>query len=216
MSELLTSKGLCQAYQHQLTLKNLDFSLQCGEIVCMLGRNGSGKTTLLKVLANLLKPLRGQIHKSKQHDGTSLFLPDGFLYEDLTLGENLELYASLCATDETWEKDIMARLRLEDFLHNKVRKLSRGQKIRGALCRAFMQNASLYLLDEPFTGLDTTTMEHLAQLLAHLKSCGKTVVLATHHIEQVLSIADRWWLMEQGRLSSINNPEQLIAEWKKQ
>lgn len=216
MSELLASKGLSQAYQHQLTLKSLDFSLSCGEIVCMLGRNGSGKTTLLKVLANLLQPLRGEISKAPHYSGASLFLPEGFLYEDLTLGENLELYAKLCATDPAWKKDISTRLRLEDFLHNKVRKLSRGQKIRGALCRTFMQNASLYLLDEPFTGLDPSTMEHLAQLILYLKSCRKTVLLATHQIDPVISISDRWWLMEQGRLSTINNPAQVIAEWKKQ
>ena len=215
-SELLVAKGLCQSYQHRLILKGLDFTLATGEIVTMLGRNGSGKTTLLKVLASLLKPIRGTLSTRGDYAGASLFLPDGFLYEDLTLRENLDLYARLCLTNAAWRADISERLHLKDFIDNKVRNLSRGQKARGALCRTFMQNAALYLLDEPFTGLDPTTMERLAHLLAYLKSCGKTVLLATHHIDNVISIADRWWQMENGRLSLVTDPESLIAEWKRQ
>ncbi len=216
MPELLVATGLSQSYQHRLILKGLDFSLARGEIVSMLGRNGSGKTTLLKVLANLLKPARGSVTTDSNYAGTSLFLPDGFLYEDLTLGENLNLYAKLCATDTNWKNDISTRLHLADFIDNKVRNLSRGQKARGALCRTFMQNASLYLLDEPFTGLDPTSMERLTQLIAYLKSCGKTVLVATHHIENLVGVSDRWWQMENGRLHVVNNPSQLIEEWKHQ
>lgn len=215
-SELLTVQGLCQSYQHFLVLKDLDFSLNFGEVVSMLGRNGSGKTTLLKVLAHLLKPIRGTITTHPVSLGISLFLPDGFLYEDLTLRENLDLYARLCGTDANWQEEIRTRLGLGDFMDNKVRNLSRGQKIRGALCRTFMQNASLYLLDEPFTGLDPTTMSRLAQLLVYLKSKEKTILLATHHIDSVLKITDSWWQMENGRLNSVANPSQLIEEWKQQ
>ena len=216
MNELLVATGLCQSYQRRLILKGLEFSLSRGQIVSMLGRNGSGKTTLLKVLARLLKPVRGNVTTAADYDGASLFLPDGFLYEDLTLGENLDLYAKLCGTDSQWRQNISDKLHLSSFIDNKVRNLSRGQKARGALCRTFMQNASLYLLDEPFTGLDPTSMERLSQLMSYLKSCGKTILLATHHIDNVETISDAWWQMENGRLSVITDPQQLIADWKKQ
>lgn len=211
---LLHVTNLSQAYHHKTILKNLSFTLNRAEIVTILGRNGTGKTTLLKVLAGLLKPLRGQIKPSLDHTGMSLFLPDGFLYEDLSLMENLNLYAKLGGAALDWQQEMSERLGLHDFLNHPVRTLSRGQKIRGALCRTFLFDKSIYLLDEPFTGLDPTSIEKLVQLFRFLRTRGKTVLLSTHQMDSLWGVSDHWWQMENGQLLPLKNPEQLLEEWK--
>lgn len=211
---LLHVTKLSQAYHHKTILKNLNFALNHAEIVTILGRNGTGKTTLLKVLAGLLKPLSGQVGPSQDHTGISLFLPDGFLYEDLTLHENLKLYARLGSTDPSWLDEMIERLCLKDFLNHTVRTLSRGQKMRGALCRTFLFDKTLYLLDEPFTGLDQTSIERLVLLLKFLRTRGKTVLLSTHQIDSLLGSSDRWWQIKNGQLHDLENPAQLMESWK--
>lgn len=196
---LLSAKNLSQAYEHKIILKDVNLELRQGETVALIGANGSGKTTLLKVLAGLLKPKSGQIHKGPNFKGSSLFLPDHFLYEDFTLLENLNLYAELYQTDLEWKKNLIAQLNLIPFLDEKVRTLSRGQKIRGALCRSFLPKTSLYFLDEPLTGLDKASEENLLRLLHDLRAEGKTILLATHQTEPLQPLADRWWQMEKGR-----------------
>ena len=166
------------------------------------------------MLAKLLKPLSGTIDTYPGCRGVSLFLPDGFLYDTLTLHENLDLYRHLSGADPDWQHDIAERLGLGDFMHTQVRDLSRGQKIRGALCRCFLLKASLYLLDEPFTGLDPTSIEKLSQLLKFLRTQGKTIVLATHQIDSLLGISDRWWQIQNGQLHDLTDPLRLMEEWK--
>lgn len=197
----LLVQDLSQSYNHKKTLNKINLVIDGPQIITLLGANGAGKTTLLKVLAGLLHPLSGTYKFGAGHKGTSLFLPDGFLYEDFSLIENLRLYAKLSHTNDTWFYETLQRLDVEKFLEMKVRNLSRGQKIRGALCRAFLVDASLYLLDEPITGLDTASTAHFLEVIKLLKEQGKTILLSTHQPEKLLSLSDRWLQMDQGKLS---------------
>ena len=201
---LLSAKNLSQAYEHKIILKDIDLELWRGETITLVGANGSGKTTLLKVLAGLLKPRSGQIQKGPDFSGSSLFLPDHFFYEDLTLAENLTLYSQLYQTDFQWKETLVKQLNLIPFLDEKVRHLSRGQKIRGALCRSFLPRVSIYFLDEPLTGLDSGSEENFIKLLHDLRSQEKTILLATHQTQPLQGLSDRWWKMEKGRPVDFN------------
>lgn len=205
---LLSAKNLSQAYEHKIVLKDVNLELRRGETIALVGANGSGKTTLLKVLAGLLRPKSGEVKKDADFRGSSLFLPDHFLYEDFTLSENLSLYAQLYHTDPEWKNNLIAQLNVAPFLEEKVRHLSRGQKIRGALCRSFLPEVSVYFLDEPLTGLDKDSEKNLLQLLHDLRSQNKTILLATHQIQPLQACADRWWQMEKG------HPVDFSPPWK--
>ncbi|MBF0107335.1 MAG: ABC transporter ATP-binding protein [Deltaproteobacteria bacterium] len=179
-SYLLKVSGVSQAYAHRRVLKAISLLLYPAEIIAILGPNGSGKTTLLKVLAGFLKPLMGTISFGSAFGGVSLFLPEGFLYEDLSLRENLDIYARLCRTEKKRYDMLKDILSVDGFMDSQVKNLSRGQKMRGALCRAFLLDCSLYLLDEPLTGLDAESSSRLLSLFKIIKNQNKTIILSTH------------------------------------
>lgn len=195
---VLTLSQVSQSYGHRKVLRQIDFELQSREIAVLTGVNGVGKTTLLKVMSGLLKPDCGEI---KREGRVSLFLPEGYLYEDLTLAENFQLYRDLDGGDPEWTQDVASRLNLTHLLHERVRYLSRGQCARGALCRAFLMRAAYYLLDEPWSGLDAESSERLLKSLVHFREMGKAILVATHQPDLLSGIANRFAKLENGRLA---------------
>jgi ABC-type multidrug transport system ATPase subunit len=191
-----------QAYQYKKILHNIRLSLFPSQITLLLGPNGSGKTTLLKLLAGFLRPLTGKIEHNSKQPSTSLFLPQGSLYQDLSLHENLKLYACLYNTNEEWLQNVISWLELNNLLKQKIRNLSQGQKIRGALARTLLLQAPLYLLDEPLTGLDTHSILSVIKVLQKLKSQNKSILISTHQPEKLESIADHRIHLNKGRLVS--------------
>ncbi len=194
---LLALSQVSQSYGHRKVLRQIDFELRPREIAVLTGVNGVGKTTLLKVMSGLLKPDGGEI---KREGRVSLFLPEGYLYEDLTLLENFRLYRDLDGGDCEWTAEMAARLNLVSLLNERVCYLSRGQRARGALCRAFLMHAAYYLLDEPWSGLDAESSERLLGLLAYLRELGKGVLVVTHQPDLLSGIANRSARLENGRL----------------
>ena len=197
-SPLITVANLSQAYFRKKVIKKASFNLFASEIVGLLGPNGAGKTTLLKLLCGLLKKNSGSIDFVESFGGVSLYLPDGFLYEDLTLRENINLFASIFNSSLTHCDQIVEALSLSAFYDSHVRFLSRGQRVRGALCRTLLVDADLYLFDEPFTGLDKESVHNLIEILKNYKTQGKSICLSTHNPEYIQSVTDRWFRLSDG------------------
>ena len=185
---LLTVKNLVYGYTPRFPiLKKINFELHPGEIVLLTGANGSGKTTLIKVIAGLLRESSGEMTWGASGGGRSLFLPDSLLYHDLTLQENFRLYSALTKTPAAKLEKNIESLALKACLPLPFRTLSRGQKIRGALCRTFLSDVPLYLLDEPLTGLDAESIGRLQEVFASLAAQGKTVLMSAHESAEFAS-----------------------------
>ncbi len=197
---LVSVRNLSQVYSHRKILKSVSFDLYRSEIVVLQGPNGAGKTTLFKVLCGLLKKISGDITLSSGFLGTGLYLPDSFLYEDLSIRENLNLYALVLGCPPNKQQDLVQQFDITDFYDQRVRFLSRGQRVRGALCRAFLLNADLFVLDEPFSGLDAVSIRKLLEALTAFRAQGKTILLSTHSVEDIGPITDRWMEINKGRL----------------
>lgn len=183
------------SYGRHLVLEKIDFKISSGEFILLVGENGSGKTTLLKILAGLLFPTKGKVLRS-QNFSTNLHLPQVSLYPELSLRENFDFYSRLYQTHSDDLSHLIDLFKLKKFLYKPVEELSFGQRIRGDLVRTFMKESSLYILDEPFTGLDTDSQEILKSYMKLKLEEGKSIIISSHQP----AIVDEF----QGRLVSLN------------
>ena len=163
------------AYHTKPILKGLSLNISEKSHVWIQGSNGSGKTTLLKLISGLLKPTEGSITKKGV---SNLFLPEAGFYGELTVRENLLFYARLYQTPLNRIKTLSQYFQLDRFFDESFAYLSRGQKTRALLACVFLADVPIYLLDEPFSALDTQTRKALVSFIQNLK--GKTLLLTSH------------------------------------
>jgi len=150
------------SYGADLVLENISLNLANGQIAGLIGPNGSGKTTLLKLIAGLLKTKKGLL---KTTESISWYAVGESLYLDLTLIENLELFARLYSEDHSQIESFIEALQVGKLANQRVRHLSHGQSVRASIARTFLKNASLYILDEPFNGLDDESITQVCSII---------------------------------------------------
>ncbi len=190
-------------------LQGVSCRVRAGEIVCLFGPNGAGKTTLLRVLATLLQPSAGHLRLFGQVPTAAAvrrrlgFLGhESFLYPDLTPVENLTFYSrayQLTNAAERTEK-VLEQVGLQQWRDTQVRIFSRGMEQRLSLARTLLHDPDLFLLDEPYAGLDARGITTLQSVLVTAKDRGKTVVLTTHDFALGLDIASRALILHRGRI----------------
>lgn len=185
---------LTKTYPQKSVFKDFEMQIKDGEIVCILGSSGVGKTTLLNALARLIDfegELEGVPEKVSYVFQTPRLLPH------LTVKQNL-----FYALEGVREEKIMEMLKKSYLLECQDRKtklLSGGERKRVSLARAFLSDAKLLLMDEPFNSVDTALKLRLISLFAKLwQAEKKTVVLVTHDIEEALMLADKIVVLKQG------------------
>jgi len=178
-------------------LRNLNFTLEAGDCVALLGRNGAGKTTLIHLMSGLSRPTEGTLKITRR---VSLLGHGIGVYDELSARENLLFFAGLATVPvdvEAW----LEKVNLKDVADAPLREYSRGMRQRLALARAFMGEPELLLLDEPFTSLDDKATALLQTLLAQALARKATIVLSTHQIPEAMALATRILFLERGKLA---------------
>jgi heme exporter protein A len=207
---LLEARGLRRSFGRVHILRDIDVTLRAGECLAVIGPNGAGKTTLLRMLAGLLRPDAGEITVLGERLGRGPAMVRGaigllshqtLLYDDLTLLENLTFAARLYGVNHPVAVALAAleAAGLADRSSELPRRLSRGLQQRAAVARALVHSPSLILMDEPFTGLDSTAADRLLADLRTRLSQGAGLMLVTHDLAGVWDIATRVAVLVQGR-----------------
>ncbi len=206
---LLRLEGVCAGYGGGTVLEGLNLTVHAGEVVALLGRNGVGKTTTLRTMMGALRPSAGRI----VFDGTDItalradrvnrlgmsIVPEGRrLFPNLTVQENLKLAtrAGGASLDEIHE--LFPKLRL--LMRSRAENLSGGERQMVAISRALMVPSRLILLDEPFEGLAPAVVQEVRDAVAKL-SRRASLVIVEHHAQTVLAMADRAYVLVNGRVA---------------
>jgi heme ABC exporter ATP-binding subunit CcmA len=178
---VIHAAGLGKRYGAKRVFDRLDFELERGDFVVVTGPNGSGKTTLLRLVAGLAAPTAGELEVAVGRAQLGFVGHEPLVYRELTALENLDLYGRLYRVPERRERIgmLLERFGLWDARGQRVASFSRGMLQRLALCRAFLHEPELYVLDEPFTGLDDEGAALLDRELAERRPRG-TFLVATH------------------------------------
>lgn len=219
---MLKIENLTGGYVNIPVLKNISFEVNDGELVGLIGLNGAGKSTTINEIIGLLTPYQGQITL----DGLTLandqadyrkkigFIPETpSLYEELTLREHLETVAM--AYDLEFEaamaraNELLKLFRLSDKLDWFPINFSKGMKQKVMIICAFMVNPSLFIVDEPFLGLDPLAISDLTDLLAQEKAKGKAILMSTHVLDAAEQMCDRFVILHHGQVRAVGNLAEL-------
>lgn len=184
---MLDARKLTCTRDERTLFSELSFTVSAGEMVQVAGQNGAGKTSLLRILAGLAQPEGGEVC----WQGTAIARQRDIYHQDLlwlghqpgiktalTAFENLSFYHADCAETLRWQA--LAQAGLVGFEDVQVNQLSAGQQRRVALARLWLSTAKLWILDEPFTAIDTAGVEKLTRQMARHTEDGGMVILTTH------------------------------------
>lgn len=201
---VLECKNLAIGYENRIVLRNLNFTINEGEYVCLFGDNGSGKSTLVKTILGLIPKSRGEINFAKDISQRSIgYLPQhnenladfpASVYEVVRSGcLNRTGFRPFYNKQEAKRtRDMMKVLEISDLENRSYSELSGGQQQRVLLARALCATDKLLVLDEPFTGLDATTAKNLHEALSKInKELGVTLIIVSHFIEDLLKYSTK-------------------------
>jgi heme exporter protein A len=182
--------GVGRRFRDKPVLRGVTFELGRGGFLVVTGPNGSGKTTLLRLCAGLLSPTEGTLQVEPTRGRIGFLGHEPLVYRELTPLENLELYGRLYRVPERRERIgmLLERFDLWDVRHERAGSFSRGMLQRLGLCRTFLHEPDLLILDEPFNALDAEGGSLLDRELAERQGA-RTFLLATHDPDRVASLA---------------------------
>lgn len=198
-------------------MDGVDLTVPRGQVLALLGPNGAGKTTLLDMVLGFTDPTSGSIEVAGQvprnavtHGLVGAVLQSGGLLEDLTVGQSVAFVAD-CHRRHLPVADVLARADLERISSRKVKKCSGGERQRLRFGLALLTDPQLLILDEPTAGMDVAARASFWQTMHAEAARGRTVVFATHYLEEAADFADRIVLLDRGRVHADGTVRELTA-----
>ncbi|MBP1039874.1 ABC transporter ATP-binding protein [Vagococcus sp. BWB3-3] len=222
----LVIKNLTGGYGHIPVLKDISFEVNKGEMVGLIGLNGAGKSTTIKNIIGLLTPQKGRI----EIDGEILqsnpesyrqkigYIPETpALYEELTLKEHIEVTAMAydIPVEEAHKRAqvLLKTFRLENKLEWFPSHFSKGMKQKVMVLCAFLIEPSLYIIDEPFLGLDPLAIHALLELMNDMRQQGAAILMSTHILATAEKYCDRFVVLHEGKIRAVGTIEDLRREF---
>ena len=225
---ILSAKGLHKQYGKRMVVKDVDVSLERGEIVGLLGPNGAGKTTSFYMITGMIKPTKGNIFLDdyeitndamykRARKGIGYLAQEPSIFGKLTVEDNLKLVLEL--RKDLTEKDQREKMELllQDLsvLHlaqSKGNTLSGGERRRVEIARCLCMDPDFILLDEPFAGVDPIAVEEIQGIVHSLKQKKIGVLITDHNVRETLSITDRSYLLFDGQILKSGTSESLAND----
>jgi len=223
---MLTLENINAYYGDLQALWGISLQVQEGELVALVGPNGAGKTTTLRVITGLLKPASGTIHlhaesltKDPPHKivelGVSQVPEGGRIFTKMTVLENLELgaYGAQARRErqQTLKEVFTFFPRLEERQKQVAGTLSGGERQMLAIARALMSKPKLLLLDEPSFGLAPILVQFMFEMIRQINQRGITILLVEQNVRAALELADRAYVIENGRIVGQGTHQELLA-----
>ena len=224
----LSAKGLHKQYGKRMVVKQVDVSLERGEIVGLLGPNGAGKTTSFYMITGMIKPTMGDVFLDdfnitndamykRARKGIGYLAQEPSIFGKLTVEDNLKLVLEM-RTDLT-KKDQLKKMKslLEDLSvshlsQSKGNTLSGGERRRVEIARCLCMDPDFILLDEPFAGVDPIAVEEIQGIVHSLKKKEIGVLITDHNVRETLSITDRSYLLFDGQILKSGTSEFLAND----
>ncbi|MEH6940611.1 amino acid ABC transporter ATP-binding protein [Bacillus sp. JJ722] len=227
MEKVIDIQHVSKRFGTHEVLKDINFSVNKGEVVCIIGSSGSGKSTLLRCVNLLEKPSGGKIiyHNENiledKHDIYEYRTKLGMVFQQFNLFNNHNALKNcvvgqvkvLKRSKEEAEKIAMKFLKvvgMEKYIHAKPSQLSGGQKQRVAIARALSMEPDVLLFDEPTSALDPEMVGEVLKVMKELAQTGLTMLIVTHEMDFAREVSDRVVFMDNGIIAEEGSPEQIF------
>ena len=216
--------NLNKKYKNTLAVKNINFQINKGMIIGLLGPNGCGKSTTIGMMLGLIKPTSGSVfinNKDIETNRTDLLQKMNFispyieLPKKLTIEENLEVYGRIYGVKNLKDKifELMEKLNLTEFKKRKTGELSSGQKNRVSLAKALINDPEILLLDEPTASLDPDVGDYVRSIIEDFSSNNKkTILIASHNMIEIERLCDEVMMMKKGEIIDMGKSKDLISK----
>ena len=225
---ILSAKGLHKQYGKRMVVKDVDVSLERGEIVGLLGPNGAGKTTSFYMITGMIKPTKGNIFLDnyeitndamykRARKGIGYLAQEPSIFGKLTVEDNLklvlELRKDLTEKDQKEKMELLLQdLSVSHLAQSKGNTLSGGERRRVEIARCLCMDPDFILLDEPFAGVDPIAVEEIQGIVHSLKKKEIGVLITDHNVRETLSITDRSYLLFDGQILKSGTSEFLAND----
>ena len=223
---LLRAEELVKIYGRRRVVDAATFEVGGGEIVGLLGPNGAGKTTSFRMTIGMIRPNAGRVlFRGEEITHLPMYrrarLGMGYLSQEPSLFQRLSVRDNLLAILETLPIDRAERLRRLDGLladvalthiaRNMAHTLSGGERRRLEIARALITSPQIFLLDEPFSGIDPKKIADIQSIIRGLKAKGMSILLTDHNVRDTLKVTDRAYIIDQGRIIAHGSPEDILG-----
>jgi lipopolysaccharide export system ATP-binding protein len=223
--QTLSTEEIGKSYRGRRVVNGVSLTVNRGEVVGLLGPNGAGKTTSFYMIVGLIPPDTGRVmigdvditdvpmYLRARNYGISYLPQEASVFRKLSVEQNI--LAVLETQSSTWEErrnkmeQLLDQLGLAHIRSNKGYALSGGERRRVEIARALCINPTFILLDEPFSGIDPIAVLDLQKIIFTLKESGIGVLITDHNVRETLSVTDRAYIINEGRIFRAGTPEQL-------
>lgn len=194
-------------YKNKLVLDNITFSIGTGEIIGLVGPNGAGKSTLMRSILGLEEINGGSVQiKNVSHSNPEFFkyisfLPsDNYLYMHLTGYDHLSFIANIYKLPKKEVEDVINLIGIRSYVNQPVKSYSYGMRQHLFIALSILTKPLIILMDEPFNGLDPTSIIELKQLIRELHTQDISIVISTHNLDLLEDLTDTIWFIKEGKL----------------
>lgn len=223
MNPILYVENMTGGYRkNRPVIHDVSLSVYPEEMVGLIGLNGAGKSTTIKHILGLLTPTAGDVRMKgtalvedpEKYRSAYSYVPENpLVYDDLTLREHLELTAMAYGIDRATftarSETLVDEFRMRDRLDTFPRHMSKGMRQKMMIMNAFLVQPSLYIIDEPFLGLDPLGIRSLLELMVRMKKTGAGILMSSHILSTVERYCDKFIVLHQGRVCASGTLEEL-------
>lgn len=224
---LLRTEQLYKEFKRRTVVNDVSIDLAAGTVVGLLGPNGAGKTTTFRMIVGLLRPTSGRIWFAGQditampmyrraRQGMAYLPQEPSIFRQLTVRQNLLAvleYQPLTTAARNARADaLMDELSISHLADSPAYTLSGGERRRTEICRALVTEPKIFLLDEPFAGIDPIAVADLQETVGTLKSKGIGVLITDHNVRETLEITDHAFILSEGRVSVAGTPREIAED----
>jgi lipopolysaccharide export system ATP-binding protein len=226
--QTLFTEEIGKSYRGRRVVNGVSLSVNRGEVVGLLGPNGAGKTTTFYMIVGLIPPDTGRVmigddeitdvpmYLRARNYGISYLPQEASVFRKLSVEENilavLETQTSTLQERRVKLEGLLDQLGLAHIRKNKGYALSGGERRRVEIARALCINPTFILLDEPFSGIDPIAVLDLQKIIFSLKESGIGVLITDHNVRETLSVVDRAYIINEGRIFRTGTPEELGSD----
>ncbi|WP_020006341.1 ABC transporter ATP-binding protein [Salinicoccus albus] len=223
---VLKINHLTGGYSKTPVIHDISMNIEKGEIVGLIGLNGAGKSTTIKHILGLLRPHSGEIRVSgmtmaddaENYRRQLGYIPEApVLYEELTLKEHIQMTAMAYGIDEDIAlgraDELLKIFRLKTKMDMFPTHFSKGMKQKVMLICAFLAKPELYIIDEPFLGLDPLGIDSLIDLMINERSQGRSILMSTHILATAEKYCDRFAIIDNGKMITVGTLDELREEF---
>ena len=203
MTTALEVKNINKKYKNKVVLNDINFSIQSGEIVALIGKNGAGKSTLINIITKLIQQDSGQskIFEKEKFDRNliGVMMQENISLNRITVKEIIKLTRTYYRNPMSYQA-ILALSELQNYTNHPMDKLSGGQKRKLQFALTLAGNSDLIFLDEPTVGMDAESRTKFWERIDELKKQGKTFLITSHYLEELEKVANRFIFLHNQRI----------------